>query len=187
MPSINPLLQKRWSPISFTDRMLTDEEIETLFEAARWAPSSFNEQPWRYVYARKNDGEKREKLESLLSEGNAWSKKAPLLVMSVAKLTFTKNGKPNRHAQHDNGSAMENMFLQAASMGLFGHGMAGWDTAMAMEIFQIGDGYEPLTMMAFGEHNPTPTDPAAKEREAKPRTRKEQSEFVFHGEWKEMN
>jgi nitroreductase len=133
----------------------------------------------------KHDGEKREKLESLLAEGNRWATAAPLLVLSVAKRSFTRNGKPNRHYVHDNGSAMENMFLQAAAMGLQGHGMAGFDVEKACVAYAIGDDFEPLTMMAFGEHDSNVQDPALKDRDAKPRIRKSQEEFTFHGYWKE--
>lgn len=180
---IEGLLAHRWSPVAFTERALTQAEIHSLLEAARWAPSSFNEQPWRMIYATKEDGEKRIKLESLLTEGNAWAKAAPFLALFIAKKTFTRNGKPNRHHAHDCGSAMTSLFLQATAMGMQGHGMAGFDTEKAQEIYGMSDDYLPLTMIAVGYHDGATTDPKLQEREASPRIRKTQGEWAMRGEW----
>ncbi len=186
-PTEAPILDiigKRWSSLAFEPTPLKGEMITSLFEAARWAQSSYNEQPWRYVYASKGDPD-REKLESLLAEGNSWAKNAGLLIISFAKKTFAKNGKENRHSLHDLGAASALLTLQATSMGLNSHQMAGFDTAHANEALGVPADFEPGSMIAIGY----PADPATLPealltREKAPRSRNTQSSFVFQGKWK---
>lgn len=177
-------IRERWSPYAFDARPIEQEKIETLFEAARWAPSSFNEQPWRYVYAQKNDGAPREAMESLLMPGNDWAKQAGLLIVSFFKKTFTYNGKPNRHALHDTGAASAYLTAQLTALGLIGHQMAGFDAAKANILLGVPEDFEPGSMIAVGY----PGDPASlpedlRKREEAPRSRKEQGEFALR-EWK---
>lgn len=181
-----PLLEviaDRWSPVLFDPTPLKPEQIASLFEAARWAPSSFNEQPWRYVYAGKSD-EGREHLESLLAEGNAWAKNAGLLILSFAKKAFARNDKPNRHYLHDTGAASFAMTLQATSMGLVSHQMAGFAVDTANTILGVPDDFEPGSMIAIGYA----ADPAGfpddmQTRDKAPRSRNSRDSFAFPGKY----
>jgi nitroreductase len=153
-----------------------------LFESARWAPSSYNEQPWRYVYATKDDGAAREKIESLLLPGNAWAKGVGLLLVSFYKKTFTYNGKPNVHGLHDLGCATGYMMLQCESLGLVGHQMAGFKTAEANALLGIPDDFAPGSMIAIGyPGNPASLPEELRKREETPRTRNEMHTFAFRG------
>ena len=114
---IHELLSQRWSPYVFDSRSVPKADLLSLFEAARWAPSSFNEQPWRYIVTSQEDPERLKEAQSVLSPGNACATKAPVLICTVAQLTFARNGKPNRHAFHDVGAASENLLLQATALG----------------------------------------------------------------------
>jgi len=125
------LIKERWSPRAFSSRRPDIETLNRLFEAARWAASSDNEQPWRYLVARAEDGDRHETLASCLFPGNAWARKAPVLAMSVAARNFAKTGKLNRVALHDVGAASALLTLQGMSMGVFVHQMAGFDTEKA--------------------------------------------------------
>ncbi|MGH7236266.1 MAG: nitroreductase family protein, partial [Nitrospiraceae bacterium] len=125
---IHDLLQKRWSPRAFSGRAVEADKLRILFEAARWAPSSFNEQPWSFIVATKDDQANFDRLLRCLLEGNrAWARHAPVLRLSVAKLRFEEDGEPNRHAFHDVGLAVENLVIQATALGLVVHQMAGFD------------------------------------------------------------
>ena len=181
---INSLLAGRWSSRSIGGARIERETIARLFEAARWAPSCFNEQPWRYVIATQDEAEAFNRLASCLTEGNAWAKSAWLLVLSVAKLAFDRNGKPNPHAWHDVGAASENMFLQAAELGLHMHEMAGFDRQRARAELRLDANHEPVAMIAIGY----PGDPAAlpdalRAKEETPRVRIPVESFVFEGTW----
>ena len=167
-----PEISKRWSPGVFTNQEPDETAIHALFEAARWAPSSYNEQPWLYVYALKNDGETRETLEGLLVEANAWAKEAGLLLCSFAKKTFDKNGKVNTKAQHDVGASNYALTLQATKMGLITHQMGGFTADKANEALGVPENFEPVSMMAVGYAGDTKN---------KERSRNEQTEFVRRG------
>lgn len=186
-PAETPIIdtiRDRWSPVAFDPKPLDPHIIASLFEAARWAQSSYNEQPWIYVYAEKSDPG-REVLESLLVEGNSWAKNAGLLLVDFSKKTFAKNGKPNRHYLHDLGAANAYITLQATSMGLVTHQMAGFDVEKANAALGVPGDYEPGSMMAIGYYAGQDALPEPlKERENAPRVRKPQSEFVFQGRWK---
>lgn len=175
---------QRWSPRTFSSTPVEAEKIATFFEAARWAPSSYNEQPWHYIYAGK-EGAGRAELESLLTPGNAWAKSAPILMMSFTKKTFAKNGKENRHAMHDVGAASGYLVLQLPSLGLIGHQMSGfaWEKANAM--LGVPEEYVPGSMIAVGYPADPRTDDSEelKKDEEKVRVRKPQSEFVHREHW----
>lgn len=176
-------IRERWSPVIFSDQAVEQEKIDTLFEAARWAPSCYNEQPWRFVYAAKDD-EHREKLESLLAEGNAWAKQAGILLITFTRKTFTRNDKENRHAMYDAGCATGYLFLQLSSLGLIGHSMAGFDWQKANDLLGVPEEYLAASMTAIGyPGDPANANAALREREAGERVRNEQSEFVFRGTW----
>lgn len=182
---LHELLQKRWSPVAFAPRAVEPEKLRSLFEAARWAPSSFNEQPWVYIVATTDEPEDFARLLGCLVEGNrAWAQFAPVLMLSVAKLNFALNDKPNRHALHDVGAASANLTLQATALGLFVHQMAGYDVEKARREFSIPEGYEPGAAMALGYLGDDAGLPEKlRGRNAAARKRKAASEFVFAGSW----
>lgn len=182
---IHDLLRRRWSPRAFSDRAVEPEKLRSLLEAARWAPSSYNEQPWSFIAATKENSAEYERLLSCLVEGNQqWGKTAPVLMLSVAKLCFERNGKPNRHAFHDVGLAAENLVIQAMALGLFVHQMAGFHVEKARELFRIPEGYEPVAAIAVGYAGDPETLPEPlRERELAPSTRKPLEQFVFTGHW----
>lgn len=156
--------------------------LATIFEAARWAPSCFNEQPWAWVIATVEDPGAHERAGSILTDGNAWARKAAVLALSLARREFTRNGKPNRHAWHDVGAASENLFLEATNQGLSMHEMAGFDREKARELFALPDGWDPVAMIAIGyPGDPESLPPNLLERERNPRSRKGLSEIVFGG------
>ena len=183
---IHDLLRRRWSPRAFDERLIEPEKLRSLFEAARWAPSSNNEQPWRFLVATKEHKAEYDRLFSFLVEGNQqWAHHAPALLLSVATLLFD-DGSPNRHALHDTGMAVENLALQATALGLIAHQMAGFRIEQARADCQIPEGYEPVAMMAVGY----PGDPAVlsdrlRAREAQTRVRKPLMEFVYSATWKQ--
>jgi nitroreductase len=182
---INELIRNRWSPRAFADKPIPPDVLRSLFEAARWAPSSNNEQPWTFLVAPKDDKENFEKMLNVLVEFNAgWAKHAPVLMLAVAKLSFAKNNTPNRNAQYDTGSATAWLSVEATARGLFVHQMAGFDPEKARHAFGIPVGWEAIAALAIGY----PGDPGSlpdrlKERELAPRTRKPLSEFVMAGHW----
>ena len=182
---IEDVISRRWSPRAFEERAVEPDKLKRLFEAARWAPSSNNEQPWRFLVATRDNESEYEKLFGCLSEGNAkWVFRAPVLMLSVASLLFEDNGKPNRHALHDTGMAVENLVLQATALGLQAHQMAGYDMDKARRECQIPTGFEPVAMIAIGY----PGDPSVlpdylRERELKPRDRQPIVDFVFSAGW----
>ncbi len=177
------IIEKRWSSLAFEPAPLKEEMIKSLFEAARWAQSSYNEQPWRYIYASKGDKD-REALESLIVEGNNWAKNAGLLIISFTKKTFARNGTPNRHSMHDLGAASALLTLQATSMGLNSHQMAGFDAAGANKALGVPADFEPGSMIAIGyPAAPAVLSEALQERERAPRQRNPQENFVMKGRW----
>ncbi len=184
---IHELLSRRWSPRAFAERSVEPEKIQSLLEAARWASSCFNEQPWVFFMATVDESAEHSQLVNCLAEGNrVWAKGAPLLIMTFAKLNLDHNGKPNRHALHDVGLAVGNLVVQATAMDLVVHQMAGILPETIRESFVVPSGFEPVTGLAIGY----PGDPQAlpsdiRERERAPRSRKRLEEFVFTKTWGE--
>lgn len=155
------LFLKRWSPRAMTGQPLTDAELSTLFEAARWAPSTYNEQEWRYLYA-KNGSAHWPAFFGLLMEANqTWCRNAAVLLVVLSKKTFARNGKPNPVHTFDTGASFENLALQAAHMGLVCHGMAGFNKSVARATLKVPDDYEIEAMVALGR--PADTDVLSKE------------------------
>src|SRR5271157_2517328 len=157
---IHDLISHRWSPRAFDSRPVEPEKLRSLFEAARWAASSYNAQPWYFIVATKADPENFKKILDCFVEFNqSWAKNAPVLALSVARLKFEHNGDPNRHAFHDVGQAAANLALQATHLGLQVHQMAGLLPDKARQIFGIPDGYEAVAGLAIGypgDHNALP-------------------------------
>lgn len=183
--AIHELLVKRWSPYSFSDRLVPDVDLFSLFEAARWAASSFNEQPWSYIVATKSNPKEFERLLSCLAEGNqAWAKQAPALALGCSSLRFSMSGQPNNAAIHDLGLASANLTFEATSRGLYVHQMIGILPDRARELYLVPENVEPVTGLAIGyPGDPDGLPPKLQARERSPRTRKRFAEFVFTGKW----
>lgn len=179
------LIRRRWSPHAFAARPVERDKLLSLFEAARWSSSCYNDQPWNYIYACREDSEAWERLASCLVEANAvWARSAPVLALSIARLRFTHNGQPNRHAWYDTGQATALLGLQATELGLYVHQMGGFSPDRAREVLAIPEGYEPAAMMAIGYLGDGAALPEhLRQREESPRVRRPVREFVFDGRW----
>jgi len=179
------VLKKRWSPYVFSDKPVSPADLQSIFEAARWAPSSYNEQPWSYIVATKEQSDEFAKVLSCLVEGNqAWAKNAFALGLGVITHNFKLNGKPNKAAAHDLGLASSDLVTEATSRGLYVHQMIGVVPDKAREVFQIPEGSEALTWLAIGYRGDPSTVPdALRQRDESTRQRKTLGEFVFSGKW----
>lgn len=184
---IHDLLARRWSPRAFVPRAVAGEDLRALLEAARWAPSAFNAQPWTFLAATRDQAESFERLAGGLNEFNrAWAKNAGAIVLTVARTHFEHNGKPNAHARHDIGLAIASLTVEATARGLHVHQMAGILPDRIREDFGVPDGHEPVTGVAIGylaEPSSLPDDLA--DKETTQRSRKPQSEFVYSDTWGE--
>jgi nitroreductase len=182
---VHELIGRRWSPYAFADRPVSAADLRSLFEAARWAPSSYNEQPWSYILATRDNREEFARLLSCLVEGNqTWAKAAPVLALGCTSLLFKLNGKPNAAALHDLGLAAGNLCLEATARGLYVHQMIGILPDRARQVFHIPDGVQPLTGLAIGyAADPDTVAANLRARDISPRTRKPLAEFVFGGSW----
>ena len=180
---VQELIRQRWSPRAFSDKEIPAAELKTLFEAARWAASSSNEQPWRFVVGRRGDETYKKIFNALVPGNQSWANSAPVLVLSVAKKTFTEKGTPNRHALHDTGAATANLLLQATALGLHTHSMAGFDPEQMRASFAIPSDYEIGAVTAIGYFGDPASLPEHLHKiEVSPRQRKPVEEFVF-SEW----
>lgn len=183
---ILPVIRDRWSPRAFSAKQVTNDLLLKLLEAARWAASSFNEQPWRFLVAsRQNPDAFAQALSCLAPANQEWAQHAPVLVLTVVKETFTKNGNPNRCAEHDLGLAMGNLSAQATAEGLVLHQMGGIVPDRIRELYRIPEGFHPMTAFAVGYQGDADTLPAGwmKDQELEKRTRKPLRELVFTGSW----
>jgi nitroreductase len=182
---INDLIAQRWSPYCFANRSVSDEDLKSLFEAARWAASSFNEQPWTYLVAKKEETEEFGRLISCLVDVNqGWAKKASALAIGITRLNFARNNHPNRVAIHDLGLASANLVLEATARGLSAHQMAGILPDKVRELYSVPEGYEPLTAVAIGyAGDPKDLPEELRSRDAARRPRKPLTDFVFSGKW----
>jgi nitroreductase len=185
---IHPLIRDRRSTRAFSGRAVDESSLLKLLEASRWAPSSFNEQPWRFIVARKDESESFSKMLSCLSESNQlWAKNGGALLMPVAKLFTTHNHYHNRHAFHDVGLAIGNLTIQATAMNLFVHQMGGFEIEKARELYGIPAEYDPVTIIVIGyagEDDSLPQTLA--EREKKPRVRIPMDQLVYSNHFGEI-
>jgi nitroreductase len=181
---VHDLIRDRWSPRAFAKKLVEPSVLASLFEAARWAPSSNNEQPWSYLVATKEEKENFAKTLSVLVEFNAgWAKEAPVLMITVSRLNF-QNGTPNRNAFYDTGAATALLSVEATARGLAVHQMAGFDPAKAKQVFEIPEDCEPIAAIAIGfPGDPNSLSQKLQDRENAPRTRKPLTEFVMSGRW----
>lgn len=181
---IHPLLKKRWSPRSFTSQKVENDSLARIFEAARWAPSSFNDQPWRFIVGRKGDQTWEMILDTLVEFNRKWASLAPVLVLNVGKKISTKTNKPNRVFQYDVGQGVAHLTFQVMQEGLFMHQMGGLDTAKAAQIFHVPEDYQVLTAMAIG-HKGQP-DLLEEDFEAMEKTHRDRlpaTDLVFEGKF----
>lgn len=186
---IHELIARRWSPYALSDRPVSREDLRSLFEAARWSASSYNEQPWRYIVASKDDPRAFERLLSCLTEGNQpWAKAAPVLAIGCTSLNFARNGKPNAAAQHDLGLASATLTAEATARGLFVHQMIGILPDRVRELYGVPDAFLPLTGLAIGYLGDVDDLPENyRPRDLSPRQRKPLPEFVFGDKWGEAS
>jgi nitroreductase len=182
---VHDLIASRWSPYAFDSRTVATEVLKSLFEAARWSASSYNEQPWSYIVATQTDAPAFATLLSCLVEGNqAWAKSVPVLALGCTSLKFSRNGKPNVVAHHDLGQASANLSLEATARGVTIHQMAGILPDRARELYQIPEGVEALTGLAIGyPGDPKQLPEAMRGRDVARTPRKPIAEFVFSGAW----
>jgi nitroreductase len=182
---IHDLIRRRWSPRAFSEQRVESGKLHSVLEAARWAPSSRNEQPWAYLVATRDNPEDYEALAGVLMDSNrAWAGNAPVLILTIAHTRLEKDDQPNRHGFYDLGQGTANLIFQATSLGLATHQMGGFRADAARERFSIPEGWEPVSVIALGypgnaESLPEPL----REREMAPRRRKPLEEFVFSGSW----
>ena len=180
---ILPVLSERWSPRAFADTPVEVEKLKQIFEAARWAASSNNEQPWRFIICHKGEKGYSEMFAGFNKWNQKWAYTAPVIVTTCVKRSFTKNENPNRHAWHDLGLAMGNLLAQATHLGLFVHQMAGIETEVLYENLNINQQkYEIVSMFTIGYQSferLNELDERYHESEHAERTRKKLSEIVF--------
>lgn len=181
---VDPLLVHRWSPRAMSGEALADHQLMTLLEAARWAASSYNEQPWRFCYAKRGTPHFDAYLALLMEANQVWCKNAAALLLIATKKTFTHNGKPNAVCVFDAGSAWTSLALQAAAMGLVAHGMAGFDGARARVALGVPDDFEICAMVAVGKPGRTEDLPENLRAMEKPSPRKPIAEWAFEGKFK---
>jgi nitroreductase len=178
---IESLILERWSPRAMTGESLSHGEILTLFEAARWAPSTYNEQEWRFLYARRDTPQWPLLFDLLIEFNQLWCKNAALLCVVVAHKVFERNGKPNPVHLYDAGAAWENLALQGTAMGLVVHGMSGFDFEKARASLQLPDDYAVGAMFAVGRPAPVDVLPESMRERETPSDRKPLSEIICEG------
>ena len=177
-------IRQRWSPAIYSPESVEPEKLLSVLEAARWAPSSMNEQPWSFLVARKEEPEEFARMLDCLVLGNvAWAQHVPVLILSVVKLQFDRNGKPNRHAWHDTGIATGFLMLQASALGLYVHAMAGFDPDKARQTYQIPETHEAVAVIALGYPGDDRGAPEDLRKRNVRRGRRTLDQFVFSGRW----
>ena len=178
------VLQQRWSPRAFSNKPVEKVKLQSIFEAARWAPSSMNEQPWRFIVGIKGDETWDRLCESLVEWNWKWAGKAPVLILNLGKKTFTHKGRPNGTYQYDTGQAVGMMITEVVNQGLYSHQMSGFSAAKAAELLDIPDDYLPISVTAIGYYgNPEQLPEDMRESEFEERKRLPLSETVFSGKF----
>jgi nitroreductase len=180
VPGVEDLFLRRWSPRAFADKVVSDDDLKKIFEAARWAASSYNEQPWRFFLGRRGDATYQKIFDVLVEFNQSWAKSAPILILSVASKKFAQNGNPNQYSLHDTGAATGYLSLQATALGLHTHSMAGFDHSKARKTFNVSADYDIGAVTAMGYlGDPATLHDQLRTNELAPRQRKPLSEFVL--------
>lgn len=186
-PPVLDVIRRRWSPRTFSDRAVSESDLRACLEAARWAASTYNEQEWRYIVARRGSRKQFDKALGCLVEVNQrWAKSAAVLMFSVGRTTFARNGKPNPVWQHDVGLASSQLVLQATALGLHAHQMSGIKTEAIRAAYEVPAEFEPVAAIALGYLGRVEDLPAEfREAESAARTRRPLSETAFSDVWGE--
>lgn len=180
--NILPLLKQRWSPRAFSKKSVKNEQLQRLFEAARWAPSASNEQPWAFIVGKKGDSSFDKIFSTLVEFNQLWCQFAPVLVLSVVRKNSLKGNKKNLYGKYDIGQAVAHLSIQAQEEGLYIHQMAGFDLEKSEELFNVPDEYDAVTIFAIGYMgDPEILHPNLKKLEYLERERTEARNFVFTG------
>jgi len=186
MDKLHNLITDRWSPVAFDERTVDYDKIHLLFEAAKWAPSSNNAQPWRFIFATREMSDYKVFLDLMSEYNQEWASTAPLLVMPLAQVISTHKNRPNRLAFYEVGMAVGNLLVQATAMGLLVHQMSGYDVERAKEELVIPTRYEPMTIMAIGyKGDASKMTGKLAAWESRERTRDEISKFLVQGRCKQ--
>ncbi len=183
---VHPLIEARWSPMAFEEQQISEQQIRSIFEAARWSHSTRNEQPWRFIVANRLSHPKVFKsILSALDETNqAWAVRSSVLAISFAKKNFDEDDSENRHAWYDVGLATAQLTMQASQYGISIHQMTDFDTEKVCSDFKVPENYEPVVSMAFGfVGNPKTLTAELEKKERAPRVRIPQPKFVFGKRW----
>ncbi|GIX03329.1 MAG: NAD(P)H-flavin oxidoreductase [Planctomycetaceae bacterium] len=183
---IHSILAGRWSPVSFQPRTIEPEILARLFEAARWSPSSYNDQPWSYIIAtREQEAEFARLLSCLMELNQVWAQHASVLGLSCAQKLSNRTGQPNRYAWHDTGMANLSLAIQAQAEGLYVHFMGGFDVQRARHHLEIPPTHDPVVAFAIGYYDPTHRQlpPEVASRDHQPRQRKPLCDMVFNSSW----
>lgn len=182
---VHDLILGRWSPRAMTGEKISNEELMSLFEAAKWAPSSYNNQPWRFLYANRDSDNFKKFLSFMVPLNQAWAKNASVLVVVASRKNFESNNKPSRTHLFDTGAACENLALQGYSMGLVVHLAEGFDYEKAQRTLNIPEDFEVVVMIAIGRKASKEILPEEMRQREVPSGRKKISEIVFEGKWPE--
>ena len=178
--TVDAAFLNRWSPRAFSPRAVPEETLMAAFEAARWAASAYNEQPWRFIIARTEEDRKRF-LAFLMEANQAWAKEAPVLVVVCGKKTFSRNDKPNRTYQHDAGAAAAYLTLGASLNGLISHGMSGFDQEGASATLGLPPDFEPISVFALGYRGETSQLPEETAQGEVPSGRRPAKDSIMEG------
>ena len=178
---IDPLILNRWSPRAMTGEEIADADLMSLFEAARWAPSSYNNQPWRFLYAKRNTQHWQKFFDLMVEFNQGWAKNASVLVVVVSKKTFDHNSNPSHTHSFDAGAAWENCALEGSRRGLVVHGMEGFDYNKARTVLNVPDDYSVEAMIAIGKRAPKESLPEQMQEREVPSQRKPLNEIIMEG------
>lgn len=185
--SINSIFVNRWSPRSMTAEEIDDDVLMSLFEAARWAPSSFNNQPWRFIYTKRTSSDWAKFLDLLVEGNKIWAKDAGVLIVIISRKNFEYNEKPSITHQFDTGAAWENLALETSVRGIVAHGMQGFDYEKAREDLNIPDSFDILAMIAIGKRGPRDKLPPKLQQAEYPNDRKPLKELIMEGGFKDLS
>lgn len=180
---IHPLLHNRWSPRSMTGESINDQELFSLFEAARWAPSSYNSQLWQFLYAKRDTPEWDLFFNLMIEFNQSWTKNAAVLGVVISRMKFEHNDKPSHTHSYDTGAAWMSLALEGTARGYVVHGMEGFDYKKARQDLQIPEEYQIEAMFAIGKRAPKAALPQDLQAREIPGPRRPLSEIITQGKF----